>query len=424
MAGQRRKAVYALETALACPGQCPGCMIPATLRRGREPAMPTDRVDQALAAFGRQITDLGDIHSVEFNCGIADHMILGGDYLASLYDRFLGLCDTPGLTNEDSEFEFTTALYGSEAKLLATLERMARAAEGRLPIKPVVVIDPTLRRVAPKLWREQQAMLAKALQVFGNPVDVAINLSLQAVDAMTPAEMFDLFLDRAVPEFKVNWVPTAGNLADTAAELDRIEDWLIAYMQLAADSAFPQNAELISVTRSLLEGADQGLGDDADLTEHLTAVCRRHVPAHLFVTADGSVSALMEAVGDIPFHPAQGLVPVAHLDQGPLQPQIERAIPRLVATLVRGVSRPACGACPHRLACAGSAYPAYAHVLRKAGSRPDRCPHPGRRVFDTAERLGRIDKDFLDADTRANTRQVMAHWHRHMGASAPEGGVT
>ena len=86
-----------IDDVMACPGRCPGCALSASERRSATPDMGVDvlaRVAKSVAQYARVLGP----KSVNVTFGIADHFLIGEEYVHDIYRSMAGELSRAGLS--------------------------------------------------------------------------------------------------------------------------------------------------------------------------------------------------------------------------------------------------------------------------------------------------------------------------------------
>lgn len=376
-----------IDDSLGCPGRCPGCVLSADERRTRTPDMPLARIALAVERLIDYAHGLKGLRKINLTFGIADHGGLPVEHLVQAHAQGVRLLNATGLNDGHNAVFMTFAMIGKHAHVLERLKALRQGVlDHGTPLIPIVVLDPGLFYHA-RFGEDYVRNIEAAHTIFGR-IDLAINLSEEAVQRLAPAVLHAFARDRGFEEVTVNWTPTHDNLPHTYRNMDALGDWLLAFDALVRSTP-GLGCSYGPVLRRALDAAACGADDDAlagtSLTHALADGIGETVLKSVQIDHEGRFFPKFEAIGDIPHHPRFGLPVMGSIDAD-LREQADRALPGIQRTILRALSGRACSGCTFRNACALTGFHVINHVVRSGAvpTLPDAqgCVHPGRRLFE------------------------------------------
>lgn len=365
-----------IDDVYACPGNCGGCVLAADERRATVPDMRPDILDLVYHRFDEYLAGLPRVDHIIITYGIADHLRMQDEYLADICQRADDVLTRHGYTGPGNAIFFTTSLIGKTDQLLPRLERL-HARPRNVPCYPIAVLDPA------KLYNRNfgavyEGNILRTKALFGQ-VDLAINLSDEAIARITPQDLHDFAADNGFREVTLNWTPTDGNLDRTFGNVPALTQWLFDFLA-AVDDGGRIGSSLDPVFLRSID-AVYCQSHDADrlptMMEALTSIVPMTIRHSLQIDHEGYLLPKLEAVGDMTHGSRFGLPHLGHLSAAPIEQLLDRAMPGLLTRVARLHSTTrACMQCPHTPICAINGFHVYQHVARDRidHDSPD-CPH-------------------------------------------------
>ena len=391
-----------IDDVYACPGNCGGCVLAAEERRATTPDMAPEILDLCFARLADYIPTLDGLRYVNITFGIADHLRMPDDYLHRLYHQSADLFEKTGFTGPENSIFFTTSLIGKTDQILPRLEKLLHHRRV-IPIYPIAVLDPA------KLYNKNfgavyEGNILRTKELFGK-VDLAINLSDDAIRNITPRDLHDFAADHGFGEVTLNWTPNKGNLARTFGDLPALVQWLFDFDHCVetagriASSLAPILRRSVEMVYCSARNPDQLPSMVDVLREILPNTVRRS----LEIDHEGFILPKLEAVGDITHGSRFDLPPLGHLADGAIADIINKALPGLTTRIARlHGQHKACMQCPHLAICAMTGFHVYNHVIRDQMPDGTACPHIGAALINHYRQQ-------VDGDDPAQPIRELAH---------------
>lgn len=370
-----------IDDVYACPGSCPGCILAANERKSLYPDMSQEIMNLSFEKLGEYVKTLKDIDSINITFGIADHLRMEDDYLKKIHKFGNDLITKDAnLTNEKSAVFFTTSLIGKAKLLIPRLEKIANH-NLEIPYYPIAVLDPA------KLYNGNfgaiyEGNILKTKEIFGK-VDLAINLSEEAINKISPKALHDFAADNGFSEITVNWTPTPGNIKYTGENLEYLAKWLIDF-----DNEIEKNKICeTSYSPVLKKAIDTVLCISSpenlpELKQVLNEILNETFKKSIEIDHLGNLLPKLEAVGDITYGDRFKLPDFGHLSTDSIKNLLEKSIPRTQMMIMGIYSKmPNCMNCKHLPICATTGFHVHTHVLKNNKNR-QKCPHVASELFD------------------------------------------
>jgi len=323
--------------------------------------------------------------SIEIVLVIGDHLYLDLSYIKSLYTMFVERFGDK-LAHDDSRFVFSAALYQHYDALYSYAKELKSINDKRIPLQINAVLDPLNIQRRASLWNEQLKFIDDCYNKLGFPIEVSMNLSVLAANAMSPREYYIVAKDFNLPEIIVNWTPSINNMAYTYSDLKIIENWIQEFTELLLN-----DDDLTSdYIEALLSRRDSLLG--LDTIEGLNQQIKPLVKNYLYIDSDGNILPRFDAVGDLPHHKTFGYNPSYNIREHSLEEAVDGIYREVARSMLKSTTLDSCQSCIHKSFCTLSGYHVYTDLLRHSSKfdilknsplHKDRCPHIGKVVFDT-----------------------------------------
>jgi len=369
-----------INDVLSCFGRCSGCILSSSERKATSPSMGQATLETAIFRLKEHASSLAPLKRVNVIYGIGDHVIYGSDYLVRLHKLGSEVvrAGRPLEKNRSVVF-FTTSLVGREEDVIRLLRDVKERLDGDVPFIPQVVLDGRLMN-AEKFGPRWKNMVSVAKDLFGR-VDLATNLSAEAVSVMPPEQLVSFAEANGFDEVAVNWAPTIANARHTVGDVDNIRKWLIEFDSLA-DTLPWLNTTYRPVIAKMIKAAEARHGLS------MQEVARDIVPETMMkafeVEPDGTVIPKFEAVGDVTHSARHGLRPIGHINDGPIRNLVADAASTVSARIMAIHAKGACASCRFSPACAGTGFHVATHVGRRTRMAGDEgsCPHVAAALME------------------------------------------
>ena len=391
-----------IDDVYACLGQCSGCVLAPEERKTMLADMTPDILDIAIRRLQEHAAAIGPLERVNLTFGIADHLLIGVDYMRRIHALGSSVIEAGNPADRDhSAVFFTTSLVGKPQSVIAMLRETRSQLESDVPFIPLVVLDGRLIKAAKfgPMWQE---MVLAAKELFGK-VDLSTNLSFDAVSCMSPEELA-LFASRnGFDEVTVNWAPTMRNARSTLEDTAAVSDWLLEFDRLAErrHSLTTSFRPVIARTVDSIMCRD---GHAPSLVSAVEQIVPETIRKSIEIDHLGYLLPKFEAIGDITHADRHGLAPLGNVRDGSIVSIIDRAMPRVLSKIIGIHAQGACSTCRHSAVCAGTGFHVATHVARRTGisqtSAEEGCPHVAYAIID------RIVGEMMANETEADRGQL------------------
>jgi sulfatase maturation enzyme AslB (radical SAM superfamily) len=382
----RYQSAYELQVQIddvyACLGNCPGCVLSSLERATQQPDMDSETLDLALARIAEYIPHLDGLNKMNITYAIADHLLMPEGYVETIYAKAVQMMRAAGLDLPDCQVAFTTSLVGKHDAVLARLQTLAHTLD-QVPLLPIVVLDPA-KLYAKKFGDRYKDLIAQTKILFGQ-VDLAINLSDDAVQRISPQEFHDFAAVHQFGEVVINWTPTPDNMAYTAANMALLADWLIAL-----DRIIRAENRISANYRDVMKGAIYSqLQQTPDLQQTTFAKVVQQdleevIRKSFEIDHHGHLYAKFDAIGDVPQSDRFGFKGYGDLKSASIQALLGAGDAQTKARIMRAYGQSvACQSCDVGALCAAvGGFHIYNHVLRKNSTEEGTCPHIAKPVLE------------------------------------------
>ncbi len=370
-----------IDDVYACPGNCAGCILVADERRTQTPDMSERLLRLSIDRLDAYIPTLDNLEYINLTYGIGDHLRMEQGYLKLLHELAADMLERHGYDDPKNAVFFTTSLIGKAEILLPRLEDLARH-DKRVQFYPIAVLDPA------KLYNKNfgavyEGNILRTKELFGK-VDLAINLSAEAIERITPQDLHDFAAENEFDEVTINWTPTKANIAHTAPCIDDLAEWLIAFNRavVAGDKI---GSSFAPVLRRSIDAVMCGADGDSTptLQQAVNDVLPETIRKSIEIDHMGNLLPKLEAVGDITHGDRFGLPTLGNINQGPIDELLAENMNPLKARVIGIHSRsPACASCDHLSICAVTGFHVQTHILGPRADREQGCPHVAAQLID------------------------------------------
>ncbi|WP_327210721.1 hypothetical protein [Rhizobium leguminosarum] len=398
---RRRKAgelQIQIDDVYACLGQCAGCVLAPEERKAQSADMTEETLALAVGKLREHAAAVGPLNRINVTFGIADHLLIGVDYLEKLHALGSSIVEAgrPADRAHSAVF-FTTSLVGKPASVIAMLREVRARMRGSVPLIPLVVLDGRLiksMKFGP-MWRE---MVLVAKELFGK-VDLSTNLSGDAVSCMSPQELASFATRNGFDEVTVNWAPTIRNAASTLDDVAAVTTWLLEFDRLA-ERKHAITTSFRPVIARTIDAIMCRDGSAPSLIGAVEGIVPETIRKSIEIDHLGFVLPKLEAIGDITHADRHGLKALGHLSDGTVEEIIERAMPRVLSKIIGIHAQGACSTCRHTAVCAGTGFHVATHVARKTGRSQafdeEACPHVAYALIDAIASQMRAQDEAMD----------------------------
>lgn len=373
-----------INDVFSCHGSCAGCILSSNERGSSIPTMSRETLLTAIDRMKDHAVRISPIDKVNVIFGIGDHILYGSDYIAELHRLGSGVIKAanPRIPERSVVF-FSTSLVGKKDHVISLLREVKSKISDDVPLVPQVVLDGRLLN-AEKFGPRWKAMVAEAKKLFGK-VDLATNLSVEAVACMTPEQMILFAEENGFDEVVVNWAPTTLNAVSTLKDTTPILEWLIRFDALADQKPW-MNTTYRPVIAKMLRMKNSG-SEPRSVLETAQEIIPESILKAFEIEPDGTIIPKFEAIGDVTHSQRHGFKDIGHINDGPIHEVIQKAIGRVAAKVISIHAKGSCANCRFSTACAGTGFHVATELRRKHFGREGEgeCPHVARALMERIE---------------------------------------
>lgn len=377
-----------IDDAYACPGSCAGCVLNVYERKGSEPSMALDTLLMVHDSINNYIKEIrNEIDTVNITYGIADHFLFSSDYLVSLYRKTAKILKDNGLSG--SSIFMSSSFIGKQEKIFNKLKEIKKAKdiEG-VDFIPVAVLDPKALKYQ-KFGNEYKENILQAKELF-NKVDLSINLSSEAIEHITPIELFEFAKENTFDEVTINWTPTKDNISMTYFNLKNIKNFLLEFALLIKNSNISS-----SYTPVLEKTINSVMCDEDNIKEigkinFIKNITFATILKSIHINENGDLFPKFEAIGDVPHSPRFGYKELGNLKNDTIFNLINKNKNLITKRVVEPIFKnKSCGECKYNIICSSMGYHIYTNVVGNT-KKEKGCPHV---AYDLIDYFFKIEKE-------------------------------
>jgi hypothetical protein len=391
-----------IDDVYACLGQCAGCVLAADERQVSNPDMSPAVLDLSVSRLKEHAAAMAPLKRVNVTFGIADHILIGADYIVDLHRRGSEIIKAGNPEDKQhSAVFFTTSLVGKPSKVIAMMRDIRSRIGDEVQLIPLVVLDGRWIEEAKfgLLWKE---MVLEAKALFGK-VDLSTNLSVDSINVMSPAQLVKFAEENGFDEVTINWAPTLLNAPRTLSDNESMAKWLLEFDALAQAGA----EQITTSFRPVIERTIDALmctydGTPPSLMSTVTDLVPETILKSIEIDHLGNLLPKFEAIGDITHADRHGMKNLGHIAQASIATLIDKAMPTVARKIATIHAKGTCATCKYSAVCAGTGFHIATNVARLSGVGLDnhgKCPHVA---------FGLIDRIAEEMMTRQKERGLLA----------------
>jgi hypothetical protein len=368
-----------LDDVYACPGRCPGCVLSSAERKTVQPDMSHETRRLIFDKLTSYVLGLGGLKRMNLTYGIADHFLMSSNYLEEIYQDAIRFFKEVGLSGNGAVF-LTTSLIGKTEDIKGKIDALEKMSEGETPLRLIVVFDPGKYRHQ-SFGEKYEEHIRYAKEKFG-VVDLAVNLSDEALMEISAKEMAEFAAKHGFHEVTVNWVPTQDNIKQTYSEKTKkvlvkwLEEFALLSEQRGIQSSYvPVIQKSYAAWRCAIdaESKEDGLG----VLPVVEKLMENTLGKSIQFDHEGRVFAKWEAIGDVPSNERTGMAIWGEVREPKnLAEIIQKGLVTTKREAIKAVSKDVCRTCDYAALCATTGFHVYTSVIAKSHSAVSReCPH-------------------------------------------------
>lgn len=381
-----------IDDVYACPGHCPGCALSTLEKKSVAPDMQFDILKLSIEKLIPYVNSLNNLEKLNLTYGIADHFLMPNEYLEKTYHLGADLLEKTGMNNGKNGIFYSASMIGKHQNIMSKVEYLHNVAKKRgVPFYIIAVLDPKnlYRKNFAEIYKNN---IIKTNELIGK-VDLSINLSEEAIDNISPQEIYDFTVENHFDELTINWIPTNDNINYVYFNQNKLKDWLIEL-----DKIIENNGEKIGTSyrtvmlrtiNSIMCNSDSNL--ENDFNSEVKMQLQELVGKSIQISDTGDIFPKYEAIGDIPHSPRMGIKAWGNINENKtIKEIIEQALPETEKFILKQFVKNPCLSCDYNKFCSNSGFHIYNHVLGKnilikdqvnTNIKQNGCYHVGKDMF-------------------------------------------
>lgn len=383
-----------IDDVYSCPGHCPGCVLSTLERRTEKPDMINETLVRTINKLKNYIPKLKNLDKVNLTYGIADHFLMSNEYLAHTYDLGASLIESANLTNPHNGVFYTASMIGKHNLIMDKIKFMHDLSKKRkVPFYIIAVLDPKnlYHKKFADIYKEN---IIKTNELIGR-VDLSINLSEEAINLITPEELYQFALSNHFDEVTINWTPTFDNLPFVYMNQEKLTKWLLLFDSLIAkDNKLGTSYRPVmmrTINNLKCKSPEQSFSFQDNLENNLSELIYKSIQ----IDEKGNIFPKYEAIGDISHTPRLGFEAIGNMYEDiEIIDMFNKNINKTRQTITKLFTKEPCNSCEYNLYCANSGFHIYNHVLNAASPKDVNiemkvkdniknlgCPHLAKSMF-------------------------------------------
>ena len=380
-----------IDDVYGCPGHCPGCALSSIERKSFTPDMDISILEQSIEKLLQYIPTLKNLKKINLTYGIADHFLMSDEYLSHTYNLGADLIEKTGLKNDYNGVFFTASMIGKTEVILNKVRNLYNESLKRgVPVYVIAVLDPKqlLHKKFAEIYKKNIIETNKLIK----KVDLSINLSEEAINKISPKELYDFALMNNFDEVTINWTPTDDNMEFVYFDQKKLANWLIEFDNLIAekdDIATSYRPVIIKTINNLMCKSEDGY--ELSLTESIKEQLLETVSKSIQIDDKGNLFPKYEAIGDIAHTPRLGIKPWGNVsDNLSITKMLNKGLIQSENFIVKQFLNDPCMSCEYNKFCANSGFHIYNYVIKGNKLLREKiqenlinndCYHAGKQLF-------------------------------------------
>lgn len=354
-----------IDDVYACPGHCPGCVLSSIERKASMPDMREETLLNSINKLIEYVPSLSHIEKINLTYGIGDHFLMSNEYLAKIYHLGADLIEKTNLKNKYNGVFLTASLIGKHELIMEKIKALHQESLIRnVPVYVIAVLDP--KHLYHKKFADvYKKNIIEANKIL-NKVDLSINLSEEAIDNISPQELYDFALINNFDEVTINWVPTQDNIEYVYFNQEKLADWLISFDKLLSKddllSTSYRPVIMKTINNLMCKTANEKNNLNDDIKMHLPEITKKSI----HIDEKGNVFPKYEAIGDVSHTPRLGIKEWGNVNsEESLKSIIDKGLLETEKFVLKQFYREPCLSCDYNNFCANSGFHVYNYVLNK-----------------------------------------------------------
>lgn len=369
MANYSNEIQIEIDDVYACPGHCPGCSLSTLEKRAIQPDMAPETLVKAIDKLKQYIPTLQKLEKINLTYGIADHFMMSNEYLAHTYDLGASLIESANLSNPYNGVFFSASMIGKHNLIMDKVKFMHELSKKRgVPFYIIAVLDP--KNLYHKKFAEiYKDNILKTQELIGK-VDLAINLSEEAITFITPKELFEFALSNHFDEVTINWTPTFDNLSYVYPNQEKLGKWLLKFDDLITSSGkldvSYRPVMMKTINNLKCKSPEQQFSFQENLEYNLPELVYKSIQ----IDDKGNIFPKYEAIGDIAHTPRLGFRAIGNVFEAKnIQEMFSDNLKLTKSYVTKQFIQEPCSSCEYNQYCANSGFHIYNYVIQKAAKK-------------------------------------------------------
>lgn len=401
-----------IDDVYGCPGHCPGCALSSLERKSFEPDMQFEILENSIKKLIEYVPTLKNLKKLNLTYGIADHFLMSNEYLAKTYNLGADLIEKTGLKNEYNGVFFTASMIGKHEIIMEKIKALHEESLKRgVPVYVIAVLDPKqlLHKKFAEIYKKNIVEANRLLK----KVDLSINLSEEAIDKISPQELYDFALMNNFDEVTINWTPTHDNMEFVYFDQNKMADWLIEFDRLISkedDLATSYRPVMIKTINNLMCQSSDYYEDT--LKETLNMQLRETLSKSIQIDDKGNLFPKYEAIGDIAHTPRLGIKPWGNvMEENTINDMLDSGLIQAERFITKQFLSEPCMNCEYNKFCANSGFHIYNYVIKGSKEFKHRvqenliqnnCFHSGKKLFKHYFDMLKIEDEEKGSENNTN----------------------
>ena len=384
-----------IDDVYACPGHCPGCVLSSIERKTFAPDMEFSLLEKTIQKLIDYVPTLKHLEKLNLTYGIGDHFLMDDEYLEKTYHLGADIIEKTGLKNQYNGVFYTASMIGKFEILSAKIDKLSVISKKRgVPFYIIAVLDPK------HLYNKNFSDVYKKNIIYAHEitkkVDLAINLSEEAIDKITPLDLYQFAKMNQFEEVTINWTPTDDNLEYVYFDQKKLTKWLIDFDKLISKNSDMGTSYRPVIKRTidnLMCKTSDEIDFDINLHESIVENIDELVDKSLQIDNKGNIFPKYEAVGDIAHTPRLNIPAWGNMEENlSIKEIIAKSKNKTKQFIQKQFTNAPCISCEYRSFCASSGFHIYNHVLKNAPQKTQQliqkniqengCPHNAKTLFN------------------------------------------
>lgn len=385
----------------ACPGHCPGCSLSIVERKSSNSDMNITTLINAIEKIKDYVTNFNNLEKINITYGIADHFLMDEEYLETTFNLAADLIEFANLSNPHNGVFYSVSMIGKHEKIMEKVKFLHQLSLQRgVPVYFNAVLDP--KNLYHKKISQAYIDNVRETNNLIGILDLSINLSNEAIEFLSPQELFKFASDNKFDKVNINWTPTSDNLDLSYIEHDKFTHWLIEFDKLiqTTEMEISYRPSMTKIINSIQCKSTQ-FTDNQDFQQTLDNFLKETMLKTFQIDEKGNLFSHFEGIGDVSHSPRLGFKPLGNVNASTsILDMIQSNIIQTKKVITKEFISEPCASCKHNIYCANTGFHVYNNVLRNAvKSNPTikklvsdnvekyGCPHIAKTMFDYYENI-------------------------------------